>query len=174
MPGRRPDLLTPRLAAGHRDLPEPEAAGGYLVDIEAPAELSEGGLAIWETVVPDLLNAKILQPADLPLLVEFCESMGMTRTYRQRVYDSQAAFELAITEGPADGEDPKDYADRLDVLDLMVKRARASYVQTLKLALSLASEFGISPTSRVRLGLAKVQGASLLDAIKRRRGGDAG
>lgn len=171
IPGRRPDLLTPRLEASHREMPDPATAGGTIVELERPDVLTDDAVVVWEQVVPDLVAAKVLREQDLVLLIEFCEQVGMARRARERLVAMQVELDRAMEDGPQPGEEPKDYIARVDAWSQAVKRERSSYVALMRLAYSAASEFGISPVARVRLGLFKVQGASLLDALSKAREG---
>lgn len=168
IPGRRPDLLSARLDAHHGSQPDPGSAGGTLVALEPPIDLTPGALAIWTVVLPPLLEARVLRPDDIVLLIEFCETIAMARGHRLSITYWQKVIDDAEEHGATGMEEPKDFLARLEMMSMRVKRERAGYHAAMRLGVSLASEFGISPVARVRLGLAKVQGASLLDSLDRR------
>lgn len=166
--GRRPDLVTQRLDAGHRPVPDPQNAGGTLVALDPPEDLTPAALQVWNVVIPSLLEARVLRPEDIILIVEFCEVIAMARKHRADMDTWIKHLEQAYEDGATDFEEPKNFLARLEMMSQRVKKDRTGYHQAMRLGVSLASEFGISPVARVRLGLAKVQGASLLAVLDRR------
>ena len=119
--------------------------------MEPPADISEAAREMWDLITPDLVEHKLLKPSDLPLLIEMVEALALAKRFRERL----------LTE--MDGmNDPAE-----------VKRLRTAWVDALRSASSLAGDFGIGPVARVRLGLTKLQGASLQDLIAARRGASA-
>jgi P27 family predicted phage terminase small subunit len=172
IPGRRPDVTTSALQASHRHLPDPASAQGNLARLDAPEDLSDTARDVWETVVPDLVGMKVLRPQDVIILTEFCEQVALARSARSRMVVFQTELEKAMEEGPQPGEEPKDYLARVDAYSQAVKRDRAGYVALMRLAYSAAGDLGIGPTARVRLGLGKLQGQSLLAALDARDKGE--
>lgn len=141
--GRKPDLLAKRAPSDPRQEVDPADAGGTIDHLDPPAELTDEALEVWQTILPPLIESKVLREDDLPLTIELCESIALAKEFRTRLWQELKGL-----------NDPDE-----------VKRLRTSYNQMLSASTSLASEFGLSPVSRVRLGLTKLQGQSLLDAI---------
>jgi phage terminase small subunit len=154
-------------------MPDPQAAGGTIEELVPPPDMHPDAQEVWRIVTPDLVDAKVLRPSDLPLLGEFCESLALAARNRLMADAAEVRLVAAMEAGPDEGEGSKDFTARLDMWSQMQKRHRTAHLQYAKLAISLASEFGISPVARVRLGLAKIQGTSLLASLDRRMQGDA-
>jgi P27 family predicted phage terminase small subunit len=169
IPGRKPDVTTAALNAGHRPARDPSLANGDITELDAPADLSKEALEVWDVIVPDLIEHKLLRASDVPLVIEFAEAIGHARKFRKMMDMWQDALDEEVNRGIQIGEDPKDFYERINMLSQAIKRERAGYVATLKAGMSLASEFGLSPVARVRLGLGKLQGQSLLAALDQRK-----
>lgn len=174
--GRKPDVVSDKLSASHYLQPDPSMAGGTLTEITVPATLSEGGAAVWELIVPPLLGAGILREDDLVLLVECAESWAASEHFRQRMWDlieeqEQIDRQLADTSG-MDGDELKILWAREEAQEGRIKRARVGWMQSLQRAQSLSADLGLGPVARVRLGLAKVQGLSLLEMLKQHAEGN--
>ncbi|GAA2141508.1 hypothetical protein GCM10009760_25750 [Kitasatospora kazusensis] len=108
---------------------------------EAPEELSAGAARMWLGLLPDLIASGTFRESDGFLLVELCEMWSEAQEFRR-------ALRAEPDKGGAEA-----------------KRLRAGYLQSMKLVMSIASEFGISPVARLRLGLMQVQGATLLGVL---------
>lgn len=113
--------------------------------IPAPETLSDDAAVYWRQVVPSLITHDILIDADLPLVVNFCRAMALADRFH------------AELEGD------------VDLSGDAVKRTRVGYERQVALALRLAGELGIGPVPRVRLGLMKARGHSLLEHLQRAR-----
>lgn len=164
-PGRKPSLLTSELGASHRNLPDVTAAGGTLVSLETPAGMSPIAVQVFELTAPSLLKHQVIREEDVFLLVEFCEQMSLAIEARKRMERWVAINDEAQENGRLDEESQRDYIERLYQCSQMVKHERAAYTQLMKLALTVAGQFGLSPVDRVRLGLYKAHGQSLLEAL---------
>lgn len=163
--GRRPNTMTPVLK-GHHPPRDASAAGGYIVQMDPPEELSAEGLAVWETITPELVKGKVLRMDDLPLLVEACEAWALVRKFRQQLWSAVEEMDRAMAaETPADPDEAKKHIARIEILSGQVKRARSAWTAAYRVAMSAAGDLGLGPTARVRLGLAQVQGMSLLESI---------
>jgi P27 family predicted phage terminase small subunit len=168
IPGRKPDVTTSALQAGGRSAPDPALAAGNITELVAPEDLTKEARDVWAVVIPDLIEHKIIRMSDVPLLIEFVEAIGHARKFRVQMDLWQDMLDKELEDGCPPNTEPKDYYERLSLISQSVKRERAGYIATLKAGMSLASEFGISPVARVRLGLGKLQGQSLLAALDAR------
>lgn len=143
--GAKPDLVSRALGSSHRSggAPDPADAAGTVVRWEKPVDiLSREGAAVWDTLVPPLLEARVLRPEDIILVVECCETWGLAHRFRTELQNEMNGL-----------NDPD-----------TVKKIRASWIQTLTQARSLMSELGLGPVSRARLGFGRT-GGGLLDKI---------
>lgn len=176
VPGAKPTVVaslglsTSRSESG----PDPRDAGGDIVSIDTPETLSARGRDVWDLIVPPLLDAKVLRQDDLVLLVECAESWAASEHFRERMWDlirRQDEIETNIDAGHLHGDDLKVALSTLELYDGQVKRARTAWQQSLRSAVQLGGELGLGPVARVRLGTAKVVGASLLDMLRAHREG---
>jgi len=111
----------------------------------APEGLPEAAHILWRIAVEELCALRTLHASDLPLL-----EMMVTAAYRHR----QAAAQI-------------------DALGMLVKGQRGPMVNPLLKVerdeaasyLRLAETLGLTPVARLRLGLIKLAGASLLAGI---------
>lgn len=131
-----------------------------VVLMEPPEDLTPEAARIWEEILPDLIAAKVFRPSDGILLSELCSTLAMARGFRAEIAKLQEEHALALESRDFEGADS---------LSQMIKRARSGYLQSLKAAMSIAGEFGISPVARLRLGLMQIQGNSLLGALRAQR-----
>lgn len=139
---------------------------GDVAWMEPPADLSAGGADLWNVILPDLIAAKVFRLSDAVLLSELCESLAMAREFRAEINRLVPKAKDAL-----EAEDFEVY----ETFSQMLKRARAGYRQTMQTALAIAGEFGISPVSRLRLGIMQAQGSTLLGILgdqreKKKRG----
>jgi phage terminase small subunit len=139
--------------------------------VAPPEELSPDAAKAWDILLPDLISMGVFSPSDAFLLFELCETLASAQGFRREVKTLQARLEDSDERYAKErdaGADPE-RLERLEAesehLSGRLKRARAGYLQHMKLVMSIAGEFGISPVARLRLGLMKVQGASLLGAL---------
>jgi phage terminase small subunit len=138
-----------------------------------PEELTEGALSIWSVVLPDLISNGVYRPSDAIMLVELCESLATAQGFRRQANGLMQRLErqeerCAELLEAGDLETLQDAEKDAEVLSGRLKRARSGYLQNMKLVMSIAGEFGISPVARLRLGLMRIQGGTLLAAL----GGD--
>lgn len=109
--------------------------------VQPPEILTPEGQAVWDTLLPDLISMGAFRESDVLLLTELCETLAEAQAFRRQLRDEP------------DKSSPE------------AKRLRAGYLQSMKLVMSIAGEFGISPVARLRLGLMRIQGSSLLEAL---------
>lgn len=147
--------------------------------LEPPADMAADAVAVWEAVVPWLLEQGILAASDLLLLVELCEVTAWARRYRDALEQLVEHADIwAGMQRDAEGDEafiPSDIRYPLLLGSAEAKRLRTGYLECLKRAESIASKMGLTPTDRVRLGLMRRAGAaSLVEAIERAMKGPGG
>lgn len=172
--GPKPGILpaTANMRNDHREAPDPSAAGGTITRLDPPESLSPGGVEIFNAITPVLIQSKVLREDDLPMLEQCCEAWALSRYYRTRTWEIAARLDKSEAElDLLSGDELRDHLAEVEMLDGSMKRARAGWNQATILAARLSAELGLGPVARVRLGLARVQGASLLEALM---GDDAG
>lgn len=166
--GRQPDLVAARsgLRNDNRPVVDPRMAGGTLVELQAPAELSPYGREVFDMMTPALLSARVLREDDVPILIECVEAWAMARWYRKRTWALMEELEKSdLQRSLLSGDELRDHLVEVEMLDGSLKRARAGWNQSATLAARLSSDMGLGPVARVKLGLAKVQGQSLIEAL---------
>jgi hypothetical protein len=178
--GAKPKIIADRLPNERTIQRDPRQAGGSLTALETPASLSPRGALMWEVIAPPLLEAKVLREDDVPMLIECAETFAASVYFRDRMWALVEKQERLDNEG-LDGLEPDELTAKLreiDMIDQQVKRARAAWLQALTAAQRLSDGLGLGPVARVRLGLAKVQGLSLVEELQRMSekagGSDAG
>jgi phage terminase small subunit len=169
--GRKPNLEAQASGASHKAeivtdfLPLPvESADPALLPEEYQPDtesMTPDGVAIWNMIVPDLVEAQVFREMDTILLEELCESLSMAREFRKQMIYYKDRLGSAMLEAEGTEDDPL-----MDSYSRGLKRARSGYREMMQTAMSIAGEFGISPVARMRLGLLKIQGNSLLGALK--------
>lgn len=165
IPGRRPNVTTPVLP-GHHPERDPSAAGGYITELETPEALTPEAAVIWETIVPELVKGKVLREDDLVMLMEACEAWAIAIWFRRHLQRQQKIYDEFLNEDPPrDPDEREKWEKRGERASAEVKRLRSGWNAAYKMALAASGDLGLGPVARVRLGLAKVQGASLLDAL---------
>lgn len=162
--GRRPNTISPAVKDRDR-IVDPSQAGGYIVAFEPPDELSKGGRDIWETITPELVKGRVLRMDDIPILIEACEAWALTRTFRRQLWKAVQMYEEVAENEPKDPAEFEAWSAKLDAASAVVKRTRSAWVAAYRVASSAAGDLGLGPTARVRLGLAQVQGQSLLESL---------
>lgn len=133
-----------------------------------PDDLSDDAKALWEAILPDLIKLKVFSLSDAPMLTELCSSLAYARAFRAEM----DALTLELGKLMEAGLGSSEEIERYDVLSLTLKRARSGYTQMMRVAMNLASDFAISPVSRLRLGLMKAKGSSLLGILGQKAGVD--
>jgi phage terminase small subunit len=133
---------------------------GDVAWMEPPADLSPDGAELWNVILPDLIAAKVFRASDAVLLSELVESLAMARGFRHEINALSPKMREALT--------AEDY-ETADAISQTLKRARSGYRQTMQTALAIAGEFGISPVSRLRLGIMKAQGSTLLGILNEKK-----
>jgi P27 family predicted phage terminase small subunit len=109
--------------------------------IEPPEDMSEGALAIWERLAPDLERAGVLTSWDVDLFGEYCETLATVRQARKVV-------QLSLLVGSRDH--PR------------VNPAWRIQRDALGLALALGRQFGLTPSARSGLGVPRDEEAPAL------------
>lgn len=115
-----------------------------------PDDLPPAAAEIWAALVPELDKLKVYRPQDRFLLGELCFALAMAQSFRR-------AFTRLI-------EDVDVSVDAAGAPEM--KRVRTGYVESVDLARKLAADLGIPTVERVRLGLATLQGNSLLAGLE--------
>jgi P27 family predicted phage terminase small subunit len=154
--GRKPDIVATRTDPDRT----PARQTGDIVAMDPPEDLTDTAAEIWRGLLPDLLAAKVFRVSDAFLLSELCSVMAMAREFRA---DVERLQEMEVNED--DYESQSDYFDALERVDAMLKRARTGYRQMMQTTMSIAGEFGISPVSRLRLGLMSATKERLSDLL---------
>lgn len=146
--GRKPNVLTQKSGSSHNPQPDVSVlAPGALTDHIAPPDiLSKEAAPYWEIMSDALIDARVLRPEHVPMMIETAEAFAMAHYLRKDMW-------TAIREG----YEPK-----------IIGKMRTNYVSVAGLARGYAADLGISPTAQVRLGLLKAQGSSILDALDQR------
>lgn len=148
--GRKPNVLTQRSGSSHNPQPDVSVlAPGALTDhLDPPDILSEFAAPYWTLMSDAMIDARVLRPEHVPMMIETAEAFALASATREKLWD-------AIQED----EEPH-----------VVGKLRTNYVSIAGLARGYAADLGISPTAQVRLGLLKAQGSSILDALDKRKG----
>lgn len=160
---------------------ERAGASGDIVTMEPPDDLTEDARALWAVILPDLIRLKVFAISDAPMLAELCSSLAYARAFRAEM--DSLTLELAkagsllatLPRRDLDEEQRLQLHEALaeyDFLSGALKRARSGYTQMMRVAMNLASDFAISPVSRLRLGLMKTRGATLLGILGKKDGAD--
>lgn len=166
--GAAADTVTPRgrkPEVGSAVVPFVETGDESAVVLyEPPDDLTPEAARLWRVLIPDLVGQKVYRESDGVLLSELVSALSMAREFRGEIDllrpELTAAYER------------RDF-ETADVLSGTLKRARTGYREMMQTAMSIAGEFGISPVSRLRLGLTQLQGASLLASLGGSTGGGA-
>lgn len=150
--GAKPEITTKREPI----TPEMISGGEAVEEFPAPADLTDDAAVLWNVLVEDLVSARVFRKGDEPLLSELVSSLAMAREFRFEVDTLQARLRQAYED---------DDLEVADALSANLKRARTGYRQMMQTVMSIAGEFGISPVSRLRLGLMKIEGENSLLAL---------
>ena len=103
------------------------------------------------------------------MLVECVEAWAASEYFRARMWERIAEQERTdelVSSGGLTGDEFKLALATSEIIDGQVKRARTAWLQSVRAAASLSADLGLGPVARVRLGLAKVEGASLLQVLQ--------
>ena len=119
-----------------RTLPS-EMQGTYLVDIPpAPETLREKGKSIWEKTGQSLVRQGILLNEDLLLFESYCNLADYLEELKMKLRDEKLIYKLQNRE-------KQPYYLKNKTLEL--------YLGCLKAFISVASEFGLSPSARASI-----------------------
>lgn len=138
------------------------ASPGHVLKIDSPPEdmEDEHELELWRSIVPVLNEMGALVRTDLELLRHLIESLALARRYRAE--ERRLLNEGTVTEYDRNG-DPHEVPF---IGSKVEKRIRASWSDYSSQAEKLASEYGLTPTARMRLGIAEAaQNVSFSDAL---------
>lgn len=152
--GRKPTPREVRVARGNpgrRPLPEPVRVEMLYDAPTAPEGLPAPVVEVWNAVAPSLIEHGIISRVDLPLVEAYCRAVARARE----------------AEAILDANGPVIEGKRGSVVHPAYRVARDSWA----LASSLAEKLGLDPTGRTRLGLAKLQGATLAQELSNKYGG---
>lgn len=130
---------------GHRALPQAQLVAGRVgadEQIPPPAHFSTHMVAVWQTVVPDLAGAGILDRADLVTVEMFCVALGRSREIREYLAGLQTEDDPF---GHLLAETARGHASANPLLGV----ERASITE----ARQLADHLGLSAVARTRIGL---------------------
>lgn len=145
---------TDERAVANRDAP------GHNVDMPAPEDLSEEATEVWEDVVPTLAEMGALVESDGHLLRELVGSLALARRYR--------AEELRLLDkGTVTEYDRNGNAYTVSAAgSKSVKRVRKARADAMNEVMRLGPHFGLTPKSRIGMGLMQLEGQTLLDALE--------
>lgn len=132
---------------------------GDIVSMSPPDDLTEDAAALWDVILPDLIKLKVFAISDAPMLAELCSSLSYARAFRAEMENLSAAL-IELSSDPASVD-----WEQYELVSGALKRARSGYTQMMRVAMALAGDFAISPVSRLRLGLMKTRGATLLGIL---------
>jgi P27 family predicted phage terminase small subunit len=136
----------PKPAPGGEVANTPQPPSGTVVAMKAPADLSDDAKKVWDLAVSDLIALRVFRPSDALMLQEFCELLAQAQKFRRSLQDEP------------------------DMGSQEAKRLRTGWLQSFKAAASISAEFGMSPVARIRLGLMKAQGGTLLGKLNAQSG----
>lgn len=155
-PGRKPDPASERIDPSKRRTPP-----GTVMEVKPPADLAPEAEDVWHSLVPLLADTGTLVPSDTVLLLELVETIALARIYRAKLWEG--VRKGTVTEHDRNG-DPHEVPF---IGSKVEKRIRASWSDYSSQAERLASEYGLTPTARVRLGIAEAaQGVSFSEAMR--------
>lgn len=150
MPGPAPKPAAIRRRDGNpakRPIPEEPRVGLPVVgSFAAPGHLPADAVAVWDEVVPELVAIGLVRSIDATVLEALCRFVA-----RAREADELVDEEGFIVEG-----------HRGQTVHPAARVARDSWNSALK----IASEYGLTPVGRLRVGAAVLQQKSLADELK--------
>lgn len=164
MRGRKPKPAALREREGGSEVshrPEaPEAAVGVALDVAngdtlpAPDYLPAEAVAVWDEIVPALVEVGLARSVDVPALEALTTHVAIAR----------AALAKLTSSGTLSIEAFVDYTDKgVPVVSPYHRIYRDSWREALK----LAEHYGLTPISRTRLGIAALQQKSLAEELRR-------
>lgn len=121
---------------------------------EPPESMSEDAKAEWRRIAPTLIKMGMLTNLDQATFMVYCESWSMLIAAQQTFEDMRKqspAFRGQVVAG-------KGKVARNPVI--------ANFRQLAGLVVTLASEFGMSPSARARIGAMSAAGASITDETR--------
>ena len=158
-PGR-PPAITRERTRQHDDRPLPDATGDPTLDVTPPDDLTDDARVVWESTVPSLAKMGALTAGDLPMLVEFVSALALARACRKE-YERGLARGTAVHVARGSGK-----TTEIPFLGSPnAKRIRSDWQTFVGVADTLAAQYGLTPTARVKLGLTVVQARSLSEAL---------
>jgi phage terminase small subunit len=133
--------------------------------IEPPEDMTAEGQDAWRVLLPDLIASQVFRASDVLMIRELCEMLGAAVQFREELRRLQPQLDEVDRKVTTGELEPLDGARLAEYLSGRIKRARTGYLGYMKAAQSLAAEFGVSPVARIRLGIMRLQGSSLLAAL---------
>lgn len=121
-------------------------------------------------MITDLNATGVFRPADAPLLEELVCILAEAQDLRKRMAFPKGTGWISAepklsSEERRELRYDEDLRRELWPASAAIRRVRTAYKQHMDLVLRLASEFGLSPVARLRLGILQLQGASLSDLL---------
>lgn len=132
---------------------------GRTVDLPVPEDLPESAVPVWERIVPMLSEMGVLVESDQDLLRELVESLALARRYRAE--ERRLLDKGTVTEYDRNGKPYEVSAAGSP----QVKRIRKARADAMNEVLKLGPHFGLTPKSRLSMGLMQIKGQSLIEAI---------
>lgn len=111
--------------------------------IPPPAQLSLKARDKWNAIMSDMASMRVYKSSDIIMLTELCECLAMLERFRMRLV-ALPDSDLGSPEG---------------------KVLRTGYAEYFRIANSLADNYGLGPVARMRLGLLKIHGTTLLEKL---------
>lgn len=129
---------------GKRALSKNEPDPEYLNNLSAPEFLSADAAAVWDEIVPNLRQARMLTKVDVPMLAMGCNAIAQYRAAAKQVgADLVKAKMVAPLEGDGPAVPTGEHVNPwLIVQSMSFKQAMAVFVQ-----------FGMSPAARTRVAV---------------------
>lgn len=136
--------------------------------VSRPADLPAEAVPMWDLLVSDLDATGVFRPADAPLLEELVCILVEAKDIRKRMAFPQGTGWIA-GESKLSSDEREELRHNEELRRELwpasagLRRLRTAYKQHMDMVLRIASEFGLSPVARLRLGILQLQGASLTD-----------
>lgn len=127
---------------GKRALNKSEPDPEYLNDLTAPEYLSTSASKVWDEVVPNLRQAKLLTKVDVPML-----AMGCTAIAQYRVAANKADDNL-VKSKTVEGEEGQPVETGEHVNPWLIVQS-----MSFKQAMAVFQQFGMSPVARTRISV---------------------
>lgn len=127
---------------GKRALSKSEPDPEYLNDLTAPDYLSDSAAKVWDEVVQNLRNARMLTKVDVPMLAMGCTAIAQYRTAARKADDNLVKSKIIAGDEGQPVETGEHVNPWLIVQSMSFKQAMAVFQQ-----------FGMSPAARTRISV---------------------